>query len=96
MVSLRAERASRAGTLISWARMVPVVGFGVEGRGEGAGGAGEVERHRGADQPGAVGGERPGRQVGQRAVLQVGDDLLDDRVGAVRGLRGRASAAGCR
>src|SRR5215218_9771830 len=35
-------------------------GPGQSTSGEGGGGAGEVERHHGADQPGAVGGELPG------------------------------------
>ena len=31
--------------------------------------------------------ERPGRKVRQRSVLEIGDDLFDDRVPAVVGLR---------
>jgi hypothetical protein len=58
----------------------------VEAGGERAGGSGQVERHRGEDQPGAVGGEPPGGQVREWAVLQVGDDLFDGRVAAVVGL----------
>jgi len=57
-------------------------GLGVEGRGQGVGGAGEVKRDRGADQTGAIGPTCPERQVRERSVLQVGDDLLDDRVRA--------------
>ena len=62
-------------------------GLGVKDRGQHAGGAGEVERDRGADQPGAVGPEVPGRQMRERTVLQVRDDLLDDCVRAVGLLR---------
>jgi hypothetical protein len=36
-----------------------------------------------------VGGELPRGQVRERAVLEVGDDLLDDRVAAVVGLGGQ-------
>ena len=39
--------------------------------GEGPGCAGEVERHHGQDEPGAVRVELPGGQVRQGAVLQV-------------------------
>ena len=55
---------------------------------EGRGGAGEVERDDGEHQPGGVGGEHPGGQVRQGGVLQVGVDLLDDRVAAVGLVRG--------
>ena len=54
--------------------------LGVECRRESADGAGQVERHRGQDEPSRVRGEVPGGQVRQRAALQVGDDLFDDRV----------------
>jgi len=57
-------------------------GLRMEDRGQGAGGAGEVEGHRSADQPGAVGPELPRRQVGHGSALEVGDDLFDDRVAA--------------
>ena len=56
--------------------------------------AGQVERDRGRDQPGGVGLEPPGGQVRQRAGLEVGDDLLDDRVPAVLGLGLTTSGAG--
>ena len=79
----RAEVATRAGTVISLRRMVAVVAFARSGAGEVAGGAGEVERDDREHQPGGVGGEHPGGQVRQRGVLQVGVDLLDDRVPAV-------------
>ena len=52
------------------------------------GGAGEVERDHREHQPGGVGGERPRGQVRQRGVLQVGVDLLDDRVTTVGLVRG--------
>jgi hypothetical protein len=45
--------------------------------------AGEVMGDSGADQPCRVGGEDSRREVGERAVLQLGDDLLDDGVVAV-------------
>jgi hypothetical protein len=38
------------------------------------------------DRPGAVGVKLAGGEVRQRLVLEVGDDLLDDRVLAVLGL----------
>jgi hypothetical protein len=56
--------------------------------GQRAGGAGEVERDRGQHQPGGVRRERPRGQVGQRPGLEVGVDLLDDRVLPVRLLGG--------
>ena len=55
-------------------------GPGVGGSGQGGGGAGEVERDGGQHGPGGVGGEHPRGQVRQGPVLQVGDDLFDDRV----------------
>src|SRR4051794_41536181 len=55
--------------------------------GERGRGAGEVEGHHGADQPGGVGGEDPRGQVRQRGGLEVGVDAFDDRVPAV-GLAG--------
>src|SRR5665213_783639 len=58
-------------------------GAGVERRRERAGGAGQVERDRGANQPGAVGPKLTRRQVRQWPVLQIGDDLFDDRVTTV-------------
>ena len=51
--------------------------------GEGAGGAGEVERDRGEDEPGAVRGEAARGQVRQGGVREVCEDLFDDRVAAV-------------
>jgi len=59
------------------------------GAGEDSRGEGEVERHRGASQPGRVRGEHPGGQVREWAVLQLGDDLFDDGVIAVGGLGGQ-------
>lgn len=47
------------------------------------GGASDVERDDRASDPRSVGGVLARRQVGQRAVLEFGDDLLDDRVFAV-------------
>ena len=44
------------------------------------GGAGDVERGYRAGDPGGVGHVLPGRQVRQWSVLELGDDLLDDRV----------------
>ena len=82
----RAERRDPGGMLISWARIVPVVASCMRQDGEGAGGAGQVERDRGQHQPGGVGRELPGGQMRQRAVLQIGDDLLDDRVPPMIGL----------
>src|SRR5450830_1205346 len=54
--------------------------------GDARGGVGQVERDGGRQGPGGVRGEHPGGQVGQGPVLQVGDDLFDDRVVAVVGL----------
>ena len=85
-VRRRAERVMRAGTVSSCRRMVAVVALAWNTRGQAAGGAGQVERDRGEDQPRGVRGEPPGGQMRERAVLQVGDDLLDDGVPAVRGL----------
>ena len=64
--------------------------------GEGPGGAGQVERHGGEDEPGAVRGEAARGQVRQSGVLQVGEDRLDDRVLAVDlvGVDGRQVAGG--
>jgi hypothetical protein len=82
-VSRRAEEATRAGTLIrwvrrgaQWARVVPVGG-------QHACGAGEVERDHCVREPGGVGRVRSRGEVGDRAVLQLGDDLLDHGVVAV-------------
>jgi hypothetical protein len=69
---------------------------GVPARGEGTGGAGEVERDRRQDEPGGVGREPARRQVRQRPVLEVGDDMLDDRARPVGGfgLQRRQGAVG--
>ena len=83
----RAERASLAGMVMSWARIVPEVARAWKVEASVHGGAGEVERHRGADQPGGVGPELPRLQVREWAISEVGDDLLHDRVPAVRRLR---------
>lgn len=64
-------------------------GPGVPAAGEDGGGAGEVERDHRAGQPGGVRSEHPRREVGERPVLQLGDDLLDEGVVAVGGLRGQ-------
>jgi hypothetical protein len=48
-----------------------------------AAGAGEVERQRRERDPRRVRGVVARRQVRQRAVLELGDDLLDGRVVAV-------------
>jgi hypothetical protein len=63
---------------------------------EGAGGAEQVVRDRGADRPRSVRGELAGGQVRQGAVDDVGQDGLDDGVLAVGdvGLRGRLGAVG--
>jgi hypothetical protein len=61
-------------------------GSGVTGAGEAGRGAHHVERNGGKDEPGGVGAEPSGRQVRQGPVLEVGDDLFDDRVLAVGGL----------
>ena len=55
----------------------------MEARGEGAGGAGEVEGHRGQHPASLSWREMPRRQVREPAVPQVGDDLFDDCVMAV-------------
>ena len=64
-----------------------LAGAGVEGRGQHSGRAGEVVGDGGQHGPGAVGGEPYGGAVGQRPALEVGDDLLNDRVVPVGGLR---------
>ena len=51
--------------------------------GDETGSTGEVECDHGEHEPGAVRGEHSGGQVREWAVLQVGVDLLDDRVSAV-------------
>jgi hypothetical protein len=61
-------------------------GLGQRAAGEGAGGAQQVMGHGGDGQPRGVGGELPARQVGEGPVVEVGEDLLDDRVAAVVGL----------
>src|SRR3954467_9481257 len=62
--------------------------------GEGRGGAGEVEGHDGADQPGRVGVEDARRQVGQGGGLEVGVHVLDDRVPPGGGVGGGRAAWG--
>ena len=56
--------------------------------GDGAGGAGEVERDGCQDEPGGVGVESAGWQVGEGGALEVREDLLDDGVAAVGPVRG--------
>ena len=56
--------------------------MGVGVAGQGAGGAGQVVREGGAEQPGAVRGEPPGRCT-SGGVNQVGEHLLDERMGSV-------------
>jgi hypothetical protein len=51
--------------------------------GQGAGRLQQVVRDRRAQHPGGVGAKAPGGQVGQRAVDEVGEHGLDDRVAAV-------------
>jgi hypothetical protein len=63
-------------------------GFAVERGRECAGGSGEVERDRSEREPGRVRAEVAGGQVRERPVLQVCDDLFDDRVAAVVTLGG--------
>ena len=58
-------------------------GPGVAAAGEGAGGADQVVGDGGDGQPGGVGGELPRGQVREGAVVEVGEDLLDDGVAAV-------------
>ena len=84
----RAEDAIRAGTAISLRRIVAVVALASAGAGDGGRGAGQVERHHGQHEPGRVRGELARGQVRQGGVLQVGVDLLDDRVAAVGLVRG--------
>jgi hypothetical protein len=43
---------------------------------------GQVERDRAHDEPGAVGCKMAGGHGYEGAVLEVGDDLFNDRVGA--------------
>ena len=62
--------------------MVAVVALAWRGR-PGAGGADQVVGEGGQGEPGGVGVEMSGRRVGEGAVVEVGDDLLDDRVAAV-------------
>src|SRR5512135_2130423 len=58
----------------------------VAGPGPGPGGAQQVMGHGREDQPGPVRVEGAGWQVSEGACVQVGDDLLDDRVVAVLAL----------
>src|SRR5689334_25368652 len=74
----RAEVATRAGTVISWARMVARVALACVTEASAPSARVRIDRHRCEYQPGGVGGEPPGGQVRQRAVLQVSDHLLDD------------------
>jgi len=55
--------------------------------GEGPGGAQQVMGHGGDDEPGGVRGEDARREVGEGAGVQVGVDLLDDGVAAIRDIR---------
>jgi hypothetical protein len=57
--------------------------FGAGRAGQGGGGAGQVMADGSTGDPGGVGGEMPRGQVGERAVVPVGEDLLDDGVVAV-------------
>jgi hypothetical protein len=83
----RPWRAVRPATATKSRRTVAAdgggAGPGVAAAGEGAGGAHDVVRDGGDGQPGGVGAELAGRQVRQRAVVQVGEELLDDGVAAV-------------
>jgi hypothetical protein len=45
-----------------------------------SGGAGDVERDHRAGDPGGAGRVLPRPQMRQRSVLELGDDLFDDRV----------------
>src|SRR4051812_42224402 len=81
MVSARSFSASAADSRSA-------ISPAVVGCGEVSGGAGEVVREHGADQPGGVGGELPAGQVGQGPVDEVGVDLFDDGVAAVLGFGG--------
>ena len=92
-VTRRAEDATRAGTAMSLRRIVAVVALARSGAARvaaaGAGGAGEVERDDREHQPGGVGAGTPRRgRCASAGVLQVGVDLLDDRVMAVGLVRG--------
>jgi hypothetical protein len=58
-------------------------GLGVEARGRGACSAGGVVGEGGRGEPGGVGVELPGGQVRGWPVLEVAEDLFDDRVLAV-------------
>ncbi len=53
---------------------------GMDGTGQAAGRTQQVVRDGSAGQPGGVRGEAAGGKVCERAVGQVGEDLLDDRV----------------
>jgi len=58
-------------------------GLRVAAAGDGAGGADQVAGDGGDGEPGGVGGELPRRQVREGAVVEVGQQLLDDGVAAV-------------
>ena len=84
----RAEDAIRAGTVMSLRRMVAVVALARSGPVSVAAAQGEVERDHCEHQPGCVRGEPARGQVRHCGVLQVGVDLLDDRVPTVGLVRG--------
>ena len=70
--------AIRAGMVISWARIVPVVAFAWKAGRKAAAARVRLNAIAAHDQPGTVRGERPRRQMSDRTLFQVGDDLLDD------------------
>ena len=84
----RAEDAIRAGSSISWVRRVAQRAFACRFEAAAPAARSKVERDGGECEPGGVGLELPGGCVGERAVLQLGDNLLDDGVVAVGLVRG--------
>ena len=90
---MRAERVTRAATVISCARMVAVTALAWNRPARTPTARVRLNAIAASTSHAELAVNDAGRQVRQRSVLQVGDDLFDDRVPAVVGLRGAASAA---
>ena len=84
----RAERVTRAATLISWGRMVAVVALAWKLEARAPAARVRLNAIAASTSQAELAAKLPGGQVRQWPVLQVGDDLFDDRVAAVVGLGG--------
>jgi hypothetical protein len=83
------ERASRAATLISWARMVPVVALAWKADARVPAARVRLNAIAALTSQALLAPNFPDGRCARGSVLQVGDDLLDDRVPAVGFLRGQ-------